>query len=167
MTSHRDPFGLLDQRTGLAIKFGFTDVSSALRGGSVTGTMGGRDNATLHLVPDLMPPDPVDYFAPLEIKRGHDRDRADFVGHAATATLADDGRIKVEAYGASLLTERALGYFEAADVNAAEVTYLIARAAGMSDDQLVIEGLDDLPIETFEVIAPLHGVTTDEPTPLA
>lgn len=167
MTTDRDPFGLLEHRTGLAIKLGFTDVSGALREGSVTGTMGGRGSATLNLAPDLLPPDPVDYFAPLEIKRGRDRDRAVFVGHAAKAAVDDNGRIRVDAYGASLLTERTLVYFDATDVSAAEITYLIARAAGMSDDQLVIGGLDELPTETFEVIAPLHGVTVDGPTRLA
>jgi hypothetical protein len=167
MTSERDPFGLLEPRPGLAVKLGSTDISGAVRGGSVTGTMGGRGSATLNLAPNLLPPDPVDYFAPLEIKPRRDSDRALFVGHAATAVVDDSDRIRVDAYGASLLTEQTLGHFEAADVTAAEITYLIARAAGMSDDQLVIEGLDDLPIETFEVLSPLYGVRADRPTQLA
>lgn len=169
MADPNDPFGLLDRRRP-RVTFGFTDVTGALRGGNYRATMDDRDSMTLRLDPALLPPGPVDYLAPLEYEfrgtAGTGR-RREFVGHAATAAQASDGLLDVEAFGATLLTERLIGYFAAEDVTAHEITYVMARSAGMADAQLSIPDLDELPVETFEVIAPIHGVTAPEPTELA
>lgn len=169
MTDGHDRFGLLDRRR-TKITFGFTDVSGALRAGEYRGTLEDRDSMTLRLDPALLPPDPVDYFGPLHSEfrgtAGTGRPR-EFVGHAATAAEASDGLLDIEAFGATLLTERLIGYFAAKDVTPHEITYVMARSAGMSDDQLSIPDLDELPTETFEVVAPIYGVTVSEATDLA
>ncbi len=52
-------------------------------------------------------------------------------------------------------------------VTPGEITYVMARSAGMSDDQLVIPSLDDLDAEVFEVLAPVHGVVVQAPRRVA
>jgi len=169
MTDPRDPFGLLERRRP-RVTFGHTDVTGALRGGNYRARMDGRDSMTLRLESALLPHDPVDYLAPLAYEfrgsAGAGR-RREFIGHAATAVQGADGLLDIEAYGATLLTERLIGYFESTGVTAHEITYLMACSAGMTGDQLAIPDLDELPIETFEVIAPLYGMTAAEPTRLA
>lgn len=168
MSEARDPFGLLGRRRS-KVKVGFTDVTTALRGGRYRGTIEDRDRMTLRLDPEMLPPDPVDYFAPVEFhfrgSQGQGR-RREFVGHTATAGKDAEGLLDIVAHGATLLTERAIGYFVHVGLTAAEITYLVARSAGMSDEQLSIPQLDELPVETFEMIAPLYGVTAAEPTEL-
>ena len=169
MADRRDPFGLLARRRS-KVMFGSADVSGALRGGSYRASMDDRDSLTLRLDPTLLPPDPVDYLAPLVYvfrgTAGTGRSR-DFVGHATTATQASDGLLDIEAFGMMLLTEGVLGYLAAEDVTAHELTYVMARSAGLTEAQISIPDLDELPVETFEVIAPIHGVAAREPTELA
>lgn len=166
MSEAHDPFGLLSRRRS-QVMLGFTDVTGALRGGNYRGTIEDRDSMTLRLDPAMLPPDPVDYLAPVEFhlpgSHGQGR-RREFVGHTATAVEGPEGLLDLDAYGAMLLTERAIGYFAHDGLTAAEITYLFARSAGMSDEQLSIPDLDELPVETFEVIAPLYGITVVEPT---
>ena len=168
MSEARDPFGLLGRHRS-QVMFGFTDVTGALRGGNYRGTIEDRDSMTLRLDPEMLPPDPVDYLAPVEFHfRGSQgqRRRREFVGHTTTAGANGEGLLDIEAYGAMLLTERAVGYFAHHGLTAAEITYLLARSAGMSAEQLSIPDLDELPVETFEVIAPLYGVSVADPTEL-
>lgn len=166
MNAKRDPWGLLETRPAPRVRFGFTDTPLALRGGSISTGLDQIEGATLNLNPRLLPADPVDYVAPLEVRSARDEHRVLFSGHVADATEGERGLIDISAFGASGLTERIVGTFAQGGLSAPESTYLIARAAGLRDNQLVIEGLDEIEVEVFEVVAPIHGVSVEGPTKL-
>ena len=48
-----------------------------------------------------------------------------------------------------------------------EMIYVLARSSGIRQERLKIDGIESLPSETFEVIAPLDGVTTRQITEFA
>lgn len=156
-----DPLGVLQDRRGPAVALGATDITNALRGGSVHLGLDSRGEVNLTLDIAALPPSPVDYFAPLSYKSSGTGVRADFVGHVSRA-CPEGGHIQLEAGGASLLVEQA-GLLVAQGVPHFEIVYTMARSAGMSDDELHIGGLDELEPEVFEVMVPLRGVVADTP----
>ncbi len=167
MSADRDVLGLLALRSVPQVRFGAADASLALKGGTMHQALDHVGSATVLLHPELLPPDPVDYVATLEVRSGWDEERVLFSGHAETASGHDGGVIEVSALGARALTEQVLGSFTHVGVELPEIAYLMARAAGMEEGQLVIEGLEELPVEVFEVFVPLDGVRVDEPRVVA
>lgn len=158
-----DFFGVIATRPPQRVLFGSVDVVNAMRGGRIHGSLESRGELELTLDVDALPPDPVDYLAPL---RYHSRGGAPrFAGHVATG-VPNGRRITCAAFGATLLTEQAVGTFVAFEVPHPELIYVMARASGMTDDQLHIGGLDELAPEVFEVLTPVHGVTVRDSTPL-
>lgn len=161
-----DPLGVLEGRASPAVALGATDVTNALRGGSVHQALNSRGDVRLAIDVGALPPVPVDYLAPLSYESSGTGVRADFIGHVASAH-PQGARIELEAHGASLLAEQGPGLFVAFGVAHNELVYTMARSAGMSDDELVIGRLDELEPEVFEVVTPLHGIAVDEPQPVA
>lgn len=157
MSRAPDPLGLLDHRQTPTVTIGSTDVSNALRGGTLNMALNQRGEARFSLDVAALPADPIDYLASIEYHTGRPGGRAEFVGNINTARV-EDGRIELDAYDATLLAEQAVGLFVTIGVTHGEITYVMARSAGMSDDQLVIPSLDDLDAEVFEVLTPVHGV---------
>jgi len=157
-----DQLGVLERHSGTAVALGATDVTNALRGGSVHQSLDSRGEVALRLDVAALPPSPVDYLAPLSYQSSGSGVGADFVGHVASAT-PEGGYIRLGAGGATLLVERANTFLVAVGVPHYELVYTMARAAGMSDQQLHIAGLDELATEVFEIMTPLHGVVVDAP----
>lgn len=166
MSRAPDPLGLLEHRQAPTVTIGSVDVSNALRGGTVSMALNRRGEARFSLDVAALPADPVDYLASIEYHPGRVGARAEFVGHINTAKV-EDGRIGLDAYDATLLAEQEVGLFVTIGITPAEITYVMARSAGMSDDQLVIPSLDELDAEVFEVLAPLHGVVVQVPRTVA
>jgi hypothetical protein len=161
-----DPLGLLAHQQRPTVTIGAANVSNALRGGNLHMGLNQRGEARFSLEAVALPVEPVDYTAPLEYHTGRRGGRAEFVGNI-TAARVQDGRIELNAYDATLLSEQAMGLFVTIGVAPDEITYVMARSAGMSDDQLVIPSLDELNAEVFEVIAPVRGVAVREPRTVA
>lgn len=161
-----DPLGMLDTQRPRVVSLGSADLSNALRGGRIHQALDSRGEVELTLEIAALPPEPVDYLAPLTYRSQGSGVRANFVGHVRHAE-ADGTRIHLKAFGASLLTEHTASIFTAFAVPHFELVYVMARAAGMSDEDLVIGGLDELEPEIFEVIAPLRGVAVDAPQAFA
>jgi hypothetical protein len=157
---------LLEHARTPTVTIGSADVSNALRGGTLNMALNKRGEARFSLDAAALPADPVDYLAPLEYHTGRPGGRAEFVGNINTARV-EDGRIELDAYDATLLAEQAVGLFVAIGVTPGEITYVMARSAGMSDEQLVIPSLADLDVEVFEVLTPLHGVVVQAPRRVA
>jgi hypothetical protein len=146
----------------MRLAFGATDVSLAVRGGSISQSLDSRGELRVTLDPAAFPADPVDYLARLEAGLGHEPGTNRFVGHASRVTLRDDGLLELEASGVQVLVETLPGQFEHLDVSTPEVVYAIARSAGMVHEELFIPALDALTHEIFEVIAPVHGVVVSD-----
>jgi hypothetical protein len=154
-----DPLGIIAGRARQQVLFGAVDVTNAIRGGRIHGSLDSRGELKLTLDADALPADPVDYLAPLEYRSPSGGNR--FTGHVAKS-VPDGRRIAFEAYGATRLVEQAVGTFVALDTPHQEIVYVMARAASMTDEQLYIQGLDALKPEIFEVLAPVHGVSVDD-----
>jgi hypothetical protein len=161
-----DPLGVLERHGSPVVALGATDITNALRGGSVHQALSSRGDVHLTLDVTALPPDPVDYLAPLSYQSSGTGVRAEFIGHVANAH-PQEGRIELEAHGASLLTEQRPGLFVAFGVAHNELVYTMARSAGMSDEEVVIGRLDELEPEVFEVMTPMHGVVVDAPRHVA
>jgi hypothetical protein len=155
-----DPLGLAQRRLSPTVVIGSVDVTNALRGGTVHMGMDSRGEVKLTLDPAALPPEPVDYLATMTYSSSGSGVRADFAGHVRRAA-DDDGRIRVDAFGATLLTENAAGLLISRGVGPPQLFYVMARSAGMTDDELVIQDLDAAEPEIFEVIVPLHGVALE------
>jgi len=113
--------------------------------------------ADLTVDPGLLPADTPDYLAPLTVHSAMGDQPEIFSGQATEARVAGE-RIEITAQGANALTEQLTGLFVAM-VGAPEVAYTMARSVGLTPDQISISDLDALPLEVFEVIAPVNGVT--------
>lgn len=161
-----DPLGLLGAHTSTEVFFGDVDASLALVRGSFSSALNRVDSAELTLDTALLGSDPVDYIAPLRVVSGRGPRRNLFTGHVASA-IARGSLIDVTARGSSQLTEQILGPFAARDVPHFELVHLMARAAGMAEDQLGIQGLESLPWEIFEVICAVDGVVLSRPRKVA
>lgn len=48
------------------------------------------------------------------------------------------------------------------EVRGADMIYLILRSVGWPEERMSLDGLDDLPFEPFEVIAPIEGVSLNQ-----
>lgn len=130
--------------------------------GKTTGSMNDRPSASFVLDSTEAP---VDYLAPLQVLSATpSRDEPAqplFTGMTDSAQLRD-GHTRVNALGATELAERVVGGLVPAHADPIELVYMLARAAGMTRDRLVIEGLDDLPVEVFRIVVPVDGLTVDE-----
>src|SRR3989442_1524534 len=61
------------------------------------------------------------------------------------------------------IAEGLIGGMATRAVPAAELVYMLARSAGLRDEQINIQGFPEPPRETFEIVVPIDGVTVDEP----
>lgn len=102
-------------------------------------------------------PDAPDWWAPLEVQFDG---RTAFTGSVLTATPSREG-IRVAAASGVEMTEVLMGILSAEDFPVQDMAYASARAAGFTRDRMVISGLDELPREPIEIVAPLQGVQTD------
>jgi hypothetical protein len=158
-----DPLGFVDERELThAVYFGSTDARRAMRRFSTQHAMRQRPTAILHLDLDLLPPDPIDYLAPLAVVAQHESfTRPLFVG-VVTEAIPKADEIEISAYGASELAETTTPAFASSRVPVFEILHFLARTAGMREEQLKIDGFDTLPTELFEVVTPLEGVAVGE-----
>ncbi len=120
--------------------------------------------ASLRLAASVDPP--LDYLAELRISAtAGPSEYVMFTGFVDSAT-PDGGEIRVEALSATELIEQTVGLLVTNGVQPRELVYLLARHAGYTDDRLQIQGIDNLPTEVFEVLAPVAGLELDEPLPI-
>jgi hypothetical protein len=155
-----DALGLLAARRETSVRFGAVEVGPALRGANLSSTVNQMPDADLVL--DLeRAATPPDYFGGLTVsakERGERLPR--FTGSVVRASPAADG-VQVTALGGISLAESLSGGLAVRGVPNFELVYVLARSGGLRDEQLRIDGLDRLPRETFEVIAPVDAVELD------
>jgi hypothetical protein len=161
-----DFLGLLELGRHATVRFGTTEAASGLVHANMTSAINQMPDATL--VVDLgRVPGPIDYFSPLQIgTRSGDEAFPRFTGAVTTAEPTDEG-VALTALGGVSMVERLIGATAAKGVPAAELFYLLARTGGLHEEQLRVEGLDQLPTETFEVVSPIEGLEIDRPTDFA
>lgn len=162
MRRELDLLGFAEERDfSHTFRLGEAEAAGALRHFTTT-TMNEQPIAHLALDCDLLPPEPLDYFAPLTVIATHgDYERPLFSGAITEAGLRDQ-LLEIDALGAVLLGEQTVPEFAASGVPTPELFHFLARSAGVAEENLRIEGLDELPEELFEVVAPIEGVQVSE-----
>jgi hypothetical protein len=132
-----------------------------MKEGSISAAIGRPSDATIALDVGRLGVVP-DYFATVTVVVEEGTQRTPrFTGIATKARVAPDGVI-VTARGALSLLENLVGDGRYRIPNV-ELIYVLGRLGGFRDDQLDIEGIDDLPLETFEIITPLDGLELTDP----
>ncbi len=157
-----DALGLLALGSGAQTRFGDVEVTAALRGLKARSALNDLPSAELGLELELLGGRPPDYFAPVEIARvAPGQKHLLFTGSVLSAQPAA-GRVELSLASMPEMNERAMPSFVAWMVSAPEITHGMLRSAGMQESQLNIEGLDELPFESFEVIVPVQGLQVPE-----
>lgn len=145
------------------IHFGSIDVGFAVAAVNVQAGLNMRSTAEVELRYSLTAGQPVDYFSQLVV--GHhrpERDRIHFTG-AVTEAVPIGDIAAISALTAPELSERQIGFFESRDTVGPEIIHLMVRTGGLPEENVHVEGLDDLlPTEAIEVIAPVHGLEVAE-----
>lgn len=165
-TAELDAFGLLAGRRRMSILFGAVEAGPALVRANMTSALNQVPDADV--VIDLKRlPAPVDYFAGLRVLAiDGERTIPRFAGAVVSAAPTTEG-VSVSALGAVSLVERMTGVTVTRAVPTAELFHLLARSGGLREEQLNVEGLESLPRETFEVLAPIDGLTVEVATDFA
>jgi hypothetical protein len=159
-----DLLGFLEEREfSHSVRFGSAEAVAAARAINTTNSLNAQPVARLSLDQLLLPAEPLDYFTTLEILAEHAGFTRPLFTGAVTVAAPSDGVIEIEALGATLLGEQVTPTFVATNVPAAEIFHFLTRSAGMREEQLRIEGLAELPLEMFEVLAPVESISVQEP----
>jgi hypothetical protein len=131
----------------------FGDRAVQVVGGETRTAINDLDRAKV-VVPEGALESPVDYLAPLILEvDGHKI----FEGSVTVvATRADE--TQVYAQSGAALTEQTTEGFEAQQFPVQDAVYAMVREAGFDDDHIEIHGLNDLPLEMFEVMVGVDGI---------
>jgi len=103
----------------------------------------------------------ADYFGGISVmvgQRGAEVPR--FTGSIVSAKPVADG-VEIEAVSAVSLSESIIPGMVTRGVPPQETIYVLARSSGIPDEKLKIDGLAELPRETFEVVIPIDGLVID------
>jgi hypothetical protein len=144
------------------VSFGDVEAEDATSGLVLRTQLDAPPSAELRLELDKVPL-AADYLAPLTVEL-HDRDepREVFRGSVLDAVV-DENSVALDCAGGRLLVETLSGRLAAANIQAPEVAHMMARAAGLSEDRISIAHLDQLPVQPFEISAPLLGIEIRRP----
>lgn len=160
MTVFEDPFGLSDVPVGKTaiVSVGEVNVSHALRGIRWVTQVNAVPEAVLEIdITDPVVPE-IDYTRTVTIglRDGDMTGVRAFTGSVISATKCGD-QLKITSSGAPELDETRIRACSARRVGASELFHSVARLAGFPDDKINAPGLDQLPVEVFEVCTPVTG----------
>lgn len=163
--SHREEFdelGLLANRGDAEVRFGAVDVRAAMKGGTFHEAISELPQASLRLDACFARGLLIDYLAPVTAAFGSPT-RPRFLGDVLSAVPAGDA-IELDLSSMPELRESMIGALATWNVPDYEVMHVLTRSAGLTEAQISIEGLDELPVEVFEIAAPVNGLSIETPT---
>jgi hypothetical protein len=160
-----DELALRGHDTTLKVRIGQVDLGPAVLNGQFRTAMQELPTTTLTLDTRLLAGQPVDYFGLVQVAAPNTRLGPTFAGNVVAAAPEPSG-LELTCQTHPSLTESRVGRFESYNCDGREVIYLMTRTGGLTDDQISIEGLDELPLEVIEVLVPLTGVAVDAPVHL-
>lgn len=126
--------------------------------GNLTVQLVERNQPTATLLLNSARTPSFDFFAPLTVVRERGSERSPVFTGSVIRSASGTESIVVEASGVSTLQELAVAPWVAVRVGPLDLIYMLARTSGFNDSNIVFEGLDQLPQETFEVVVPIRGV---------
>ena len=151
-----DALGLLALASGAEAVFGDVDVSGAVHGLKATSGLNDLPSAELRLDLDLLGGRPPDYFAVAELARVALGQKNVLFSGSVLSAEPRERSVELSLGSMPEMRERTVGAFAAWMVSTPEIVHAMTRSAGLQEGQLNIQGLDSLPMETFEVVTPVE-----------
>jgi hypothetical protein len=155
-----DELGVLGNSHLADVRFGAVDVRPAMSGGTFSEAMSKLPRAEVRLRERLARGLLIDYLAPVSARFGESKH---FVGDVLSA-VPDQNVIEIGLSSMPELEESTIGVLATWGVPHYEVLHVLTRTAGLTEQQLKIQHLETLPMELFEVVVPVDGLSVDEPT---
>ena len=154
-----DPYRLVDSSADVRpiVYIGDTDVSLALVGGETNNQINAMASAHLELRAHAPVMSDVDFSSEVIVARG-DRD----VGRIFTGYVVEvaprDQVVTVDCQSSPSLHDQMSGA-RISRTFPVDTIHAILRDAGLPDERLQLMGLEQLPIEVFEAVTPVDGLT--------
>lgn len=134
-------------------------------GGQVRNGIGDRPRAELTL--RWRDHEPVDFLAPLRLRtwdegpEGLGVERPLFTGLVDEVSV-DADEMRIVGMGAHELAERAIGPLRTENVPVQQVVHMLARSAGLPEERMSIQGLEEAPLEVLQVSMPVDGLDAED-----
>ena len=153
-----DPFGLVDSVADIRpiVWFGDVDVSGALLRGSTKNSINEMASATLELDPRSRVLADIDFASQVILARGHRDAGRVFTGYTVEV-MPGDQHVTVECQGNPALHDPMSGG-RISKAPAVDTIHAVLREAGVPEAGMQLHGLDQLPLEVFEVVSPVNGL---------
>lgn len=144
------------------VYFGDTEVGAAIDKVQTRSTVNELASAEFRLDLALVPNVAIDFSAEVRIVAEHAETQYPlFTGNVVNAEI--DGEVAHVRCGAGIaLEEQLMPPFASADLRGVDMLYLILRSVGFTEERMQLDGLDELPVEPFEVTVPIDGATAHE-----
>jgi hypothetical protein len=164
-SAYEDPFGLSSHTAGrhFLVQFGWVNASAALRGGNVKRGLNLRSTVDIDLDVAAATIPLIDYASTVIVSvRESGVEVRQFTGSVVRATPIGEN-LHLHCQTAPSLTERRISEFSHTAVPGVDLIYTLLRDGGVPKDRMQLDGLDELPVEVFEVAVPVSGVVVTEP----
>ncbi|WP_143681403.1 hypothetical protein [Streptomyces sp. 2R] len=167
MTFRRDeelenPFPLGGNSRREITKFGAVDVSSAIISITVNAKLNAISEARIVIDGKSSVISRLDFASQITVEQVvGENSRIVFTGFAVEAKVSG-GRIEAVCTAIPEFSERRVSPMATVGVPATEMIYTLAKGGGLGDEQLEIHGIEELPTEVFEIIAPVEGMQIDK-----
>ncbi len=159
----RDPFGIVgsvvDDR--LVVTIGSVDISSAVERATTHSAVGEMSSAAFYLDASAPVVSQVDFTAEVVMGRGGtDLVRRLFTGSVVTAQR-DSRMLRVDCLTSPTLRDPMAAEWVTTS-HPLDQLYALARESGVPDERIHIEGIERLPRQVFEVVAPIDGLALSD-----
>jgi hypothetical protein len=105
---------------------------------------------------------PIELFSEVTIGASRDDGREELLFTGNVVDVAPGGeRVRMRLGSGVGLKERNVSPMWSEGISAPEIIYTTARSAGLPDERLSIQGIDELPEEVVEVTIPITGIELD------
>ena len=120
--------------------------------------------ARLRLDLALAPAGPLDYQSVVRLGRQHAGEDTTYFSGAVVRADPQGSQVEMECVGIPAMQEAVIGALVTTRLPIEEHFHVLSRSAGLPETQVNIAGLDRMPLEVFEVVVPVRGVTVRDPT---
>ncbi|MFI6553736.1 hypothetical protein ACWGBY_03320 [Streptomyces griseus] len=157
-----DPFPLSGNSRREITKFGSVDASSAIISITVNAKLNAISKARLVIDGKSSVISRLDFASQITVEQVvGENSRIMFTGFVVEAKVSG-GQIEAVCTAIPEFSERRVSPMATIGVPGTEMLYTLARGGGLGDGQLKIPGIEELPIEVFEIIAPVEGMQMDK-----
>jgi hypothetical protein len=158
-----DPFGIVGSAVDdrVVVTIGEVDISCAVETATTQAAIGEMSSAILYLHPGEPVLAEADFTAEVAIGRGGaDLVRRVFTGNVVSARW-ENSRLRVDCVTSPALRDPMPGAW-VTTADPLDQLYALLRESGVPDERIDIEGIERLPTQVFEVVAPVDGLVLTE-----